>query len=93
MIDIIYTINQLFVEPLALLINLLMCNAYRNDGNNWIETEPYLDKLFMYFNMDTMDVKGYRRLRTISQLFFESMPQVILQIIFLKYAESHPDVE
>lgn len=65
-IDCIYTINQLFVEPLVLLINIIMCNAYRNDGENWIETEPYLDGLFMYFNMDTMDVKGYRRLRTIS---------------------------
>jgi len=73
-IDCIYTFNQLVVEPIILIINILMCNCRRNNGDSWIQSEQYLDGLFMYFNMDTMDVKGYRRLRTISQLIFESVP-------------------
>ena len=33
--------------------------------------------------MSNMDVKGYRRLRTLSQLTFESIPQLITMLIFI----------
>lgn len=36
--------------------------------------------------MTDMDIKGFRRLRTISQLSFESLPQTILQLRILIYA-------
>ena len=47
----------------------------------------------MYVNMDTMDVRGYRRLRTISQLIFESVPQVFIQIFFLWYVKNYTNMK
>eukprot|EP01083_Nonionella_stella_P245688 853674_1 len=35
------------------------------------------------FGMNKTQIVGYRRLRTLSQLFFESIPQIILQLWIL----------
>jgi len=73
------------------MYNLLRRN-YR-EGREWVDTEHILDGIFQkFFNMDSMDVKGYRRLRTISQLIFESFPQVIIQAIFLWYAKVYENM-
>jgi hypothetical protein len=42
--------------------------------------------------MSKLDVAGFRRLRTISQLSFESLIQIILQVRILIYSFNQPDV-
>ena len=42
-----------------------------------------LDGFFTWLGMSNMDVKGYRKLRTLSQLTFESIPQLLMQITFV----------
>eukprot|EP01084_Bolivina_argentea_P002010 3706_1 len=42
------------------------------------------EKVFhQWFKMNTTQIVGYRRLRTLSQLFFETIPQIILQLRIL----------
>jgi hypothetical protein len=49
--------------------------------------EEFLDKIYeIMFGMSKMDIKGFRRLRTISQLSFESMPQILIQGRILYYS-------
>jgi hypothetical protein len=39
-----------------------------------------MDRVFeRLFGMQQMDVVGFRRLRTVSQLTFETFPQILLQ--------------
>ena len=38
-----------------------------------------VDQFFIHCGMDKMGVEGYRRQRTIAQLLFESLPQVVVQ--------------
>lgn len=73
LIDVLYMFNTLFIQIFVFIINLMLCNHRK--GKVWIDIDEYLDHLFYWLlNMNAMDVKGYRRLRTISQLIFESVP-------------------
>jgi len=57
-----------------MIIKILTCGFI--DMTN---IEEKLDVLYeILFGMSDMDIKGFRRLRTISQLSFESLPQIIL---------------
>jgi hypothetical protein len=52
--------------------------------------EECVDKLYFYFfDMQKMDIVGFRRLRTSSQLTFESLPQIILQLYILNYLRNN----
>lgn len=80
--DIIYILVSVVITPTAMLLKLLTCGLV--DLTN---IEERLDVLYeILFGMTEMDIKGFRRLRTISQLSFESLPQIILQIRILIYA-------
>ena len=80
--DIIYILVSVVITPSAMLIKLLSCGLI--DVTN---IEEKLDVLYeILFGMSDMDIKGFRRLRTISQLSFESLPQIILQCRILIYA-------
>ena len=71
--DIIYIINSVGLVPIAVLIQLLSCGMLK--GNMAHMFEEKLDHIYEFiFGMSQMDIKGFRRLRTISQLSFESMP-------------------
>ena len=73
LIDVIYTFNSICVEPIIIFMNVVFYIFIKGDG--WIDTEKMLDHLlYRIFSLNLMDVKGYRRLRTISQLLFESLP-------------------
>lgn len=64
--DVIYIISSVIVTPLA----LLSCGQI--DIEN---VEDKIDQIYnVMFGMSDMDIKGFRRLRTISQLSFESLP-------------------
>ena len=74
LMDIIYILVSVVVTPSAMLIKALSCGLI--DVTN---VEDKLDVLYeILFGMTDMDIKGFRRLRTISQLSFESLPQIIL---------------
>eukprot|EP01084_Bolivina_argentea_P172299 298477_1 len=58
------------------------------------------DKIDVYifqklFNMNRTEITGYRRLRTLSQLFFETIPQIFLQlrILWIVKWSNNPDAE
>ena len=73
--DLIYLINSIVFEPLIKLLLLITCKkvnlSYLSDHIN--------DIYVLLFDMTNMDIAGFRRLRTISQLSFESLPQILLQ--------------
>ena len=56
------------------VLGLLCCRSTQLDA---------LDGFFTWLGMSNMDVKGYRKLRTLSQLTFESIPQLLMQITFV----------
>lgn len=70
LMDIIYILVSVIITPTAMLIKVLTCGLI--DMTN---IEQKLDVLYeILFGMTDMDIKGFRRLRTISQLTFESLP-------------------
>lgn len=74
MMDVIYIVVSVIITPITMLLKLLTC-GYLDITN----VEEKLDVLYeILFGMSDMDIKGFRRLRTISQLSFESLPQIIL---------------
>lgn len=80
--DVIYIIVSVVITPLTMIIKVLSC-GYIDITN----VEEKLDVLYeILFGMSDMDIKGFRRLRTISQLSFESLPQILLQVRILLYA-------
>ena len=74
MMDIIYILVSVVITPAAYFLKMISCGSV--DLTN---VEEKLDVLYeILFGMSDMDIKGFRRLRTISQLSFESFPQIIL---------------
>lgn len=47
--------------------------------------------LIKLFDMNHIDIVGFRRMRTISQLIYESIPQIVLQTRILSYVRAHPE--
>ena len=61
-LDLIYIFNSVFLVPFGLLVNNLTCGKV-----NWDFTEGRLDNLYkVLFDMNEIDILGFRRLRTIS---------------------------
>lgn len=74
LMDLIYIIVSVVITPITMLLKVLSC-GYIDITN----VEEKLDVLYeILFGMSDMDIKGFRRLRTISQLSFESLPQILL---------------
>ena len=74
LMDVIYIFVSVVLTPIAMIIKVLTCGLI--DMTN---IEEKLDVLYeILFGMSDMDIKGFRRLRTISQLSFESLPQIFL---------------
>lgn len=68
--DLVYIIVSVVITPLTFMLKFLTCGKI--DVTN---VEEKLDVLYeILFGMTDMDIKGFRRLRTISQLSFESLP-------------------
>jgi hypothetical protein len=57
----------------------ILCDLLAFFTCGFIRFQIDADKLPQTLGLSMMDVMGYRRLRTISQLTFESLPQLILQ--------------
>jgi len=67
-----------------MLVKILSCGCLKIDHNDIEEKFNIIYETL--FGMTDIDIKGFRRLRTISQLSFESFPQIILQCRILLYA-------
>ena len=78
-LDVFYNLTELLLSFWYLLYYMITCGSSKKGGY-----EEYLDKFYQSaFKLNEMDVKGLRRLRTISQMIFETVPQLILQLIIL----------
>lgn len=86
-LDVIFIINQAFFYPLIQLMKLLTCGLVDLSCLN-----RALDKSYEYlFEMKKLEVAGFRRMRTISQLTFESLIQISLQSRMLLYFNNQKD--
>lgn len=74
-IDLSFLLVGVVSIPVILLVTLLTCGNYgeaeMNRAQNWLFKG--------LFGMTRMDAQGFRRLRTLSQLTFESITQILLQ--------------
>ena len=81
LMDLLFMVNQAFLVPIVDLLKFisrgtldLTCITSTIDGSYEV-----------FFEMQKLDVEGFRRMRTISQLTFETFAQLILQVRMLLY--------
>lgn len=68
--DQIYILNSVFIVPVMKILQLITCGMINAEC-----AENCLDAIYVkLFGMNTMDILGFHRLRTITQLSFESIP-------------------
>eukprot|EP01084_Bolivina_argentea_P204146 348583_1 len=86
MIDIVFMLFSL-VSTVWLVILLLITFLFRVNRRyirKYDIRDLIDDKIFKdWLNMNRTEIIAYRRLRTLSQLFFETMPQIVLQLRIL----------
>eukprot|EP01084_Bolivina_argentea_P159140 277190_1 len=77
-VDIIFIIYTVITQLFFMLFCACgSCNA-TNDDVSFFEKQ-----LMHFFGLTMMDIRGYRKLRSIAQICFESIPQIFLQIRIL----------
>ena len=77
-LDLVYSIKAATFDILALFIGLV------KPGMTLDVTGGVVSKFLSdHLGLTTMDIEGYRRLRTTTQLLFESFPQIVLQLHIL----------
>jgi hypothetical protein len=83
LIEIIFLLNSTVIVPIVFLLKILTCGKF-DEQFKCIELS--FKKLYdILFDMNDCEVDGFRRLRSITQLTFESFIQIILQIRILEY--------
>lgn len=86
-LDFIFIVNQAVLFPLIQILKLITFGFVNLSFLN-----RALDMSYEYlFEMKKLEVAGFRRMRTISQLTFESLIQMALQLRMLKYFNDHKD--
>jgi len=67
--DVLYLVNTLILLPLILIIKILSFGKI-----DILHLKDKIDDIYKYlFDMSYQDISGFRRLRTISQLTFETL--------------------
>ena len=79
--DLVFLLNSAFLAPAVSILECLLCKKVRLSCLSDAIDASYET----LFEMQKLDVAGFRRMRTISQLTFESMIQLTLQIYMLMY--------
>lgn len=78
-LDIIFVINQALLFPIICVLRFITCGLIDLSCLN-----RALEKSYEFlFEMQKLEVAGFRRMRTISQLTFESLIQFCLQVRML----------
>lgn len=86
-LDLIFIINQAFLYPIIQVLKFLTCGLLDLSCLNRALEKSYE----IFFEMKKLEVAGFRRMRTISQLTFESLIQATLQIRMLLYFKALQD--
>ncbi|CAK9002460.1 Uncharacterized protein SCF082_LOCUS7350 [Durusdinium trenchii] len=88
LLDLVYTIKAATFDVFALVVGLI-APKMKLDVTDGAVSKFLSDHL----GLTTMDIEGYRRLRTTTQLLFESFPQIVLQLYILLKSSSEREVE
>ena len=93
LMDVIYIINTVVIKIFLIIWDFFSSRCYPDKCRvNLNILEDFEDKVFNnFFEMQKSEIAGFRRLRTISQLIFETIPQLFLQIRIYIYFANHPD--
>ena len=71
MLDLLYLLNAVVLSPIVLVFNLLTCCYFSKK----VDFEEKVDEILGYiFNLEPQDIVGFRKLRTMTQFTFESLP-------------------
>jgi hypothetical protein len=74
LMDVFYIVASVGLNSITFLLNMLSCGLIK-----FIDVNSKMDNVYGYlFHMKSMDIEHFRHLRTISQLSYESAPQIIL---------------
>ena len=76
-LDQVFVLNSTIFEPVAIVLG---CCGIGGCLNNCVDKSYEL-----LFHMQKHEVSGFRRMRTITQLFYESLIQFAVQICMLSY--------
>lgn len=89
MMDLVFLLNQAILVPIIFVIRIITFNSI-----NLSCLTNTLDRSYeIMFEMQKLDVAGFRRMRTISQLTFETFIQTILQCRMLYVFRNKPNSE
>ena len=70
LLDLLYLFNAVILAPILLIVNILSCGRLQD-----IDIEERTDKVFeAIFQLTHLEIIGFRKLRTMSQFTFESVP-------------------
>ena len=75
--DVFFMIQTIINDTISLLFS-----------RSVVDTEMFVDSIFTKMGLTLMDSKGYRRLRTLSQLTFESIPQIVISSFFIDHHDN-----
>lgn len=85
--DIVFLLNQAILTPIIFVLRILTCNLI-----NLSCLTRMLDSSYeIMFEMQKLEVAGFRRMRTISQLTFETLIQLVLQVRMLQFFKAHEE--
>ena len=87
-IDLFFMLMGLLYFPAAIILAIFSCGHY--GAREVFECQNYL--FIRLFEMNRMDVLGFRRLRTFSQLTFESITQIFIQGWIYYKLKTHDDL-
>jgi hypothetical protein len=76
LVDVVYTLKAVTVDLASMLLRLLTFGYFQPNRSGDSAANRFMNNVI---GLSKMDVEGYRRLRTLSQLIFESFPQIALQ--------------
>lgn len=87
--DLVFLLNQAILYPIIIVLRLLTCGLL-----NFTCLTNMIDNSYeVMFEMQKLEVAGFRRMRTISQLTFETFIQFVLQMRMLQFFREQRDAD
>ena len=94
LMDLVFIIQVIVFKPIVFVIETVR-NRVTDSRANLNILDMFEDYMYsVMFEMTKSEVSGFRRLRTISQMIFETIPQIFLQLrIFYYFYNQDEDTE
>ena len=90
--EFVFIFHTIVLEPLILIVKMLSCGRLNLQRQNIVvKFEEHIFELV--FGMKKPEIAGFRRLRTITQLIFETLPEFLLQLRIYFYLENSTSEE